>query len=156
MPSWFDFYEVAFAGREDANGIEKASEYVKSLIDNEIKSSGLTSRQIVLAGYSQGSLLALYTALTFDKPLAGAVAISGFLPLAKRFPAQMNECNKDIPIFQVHGDEDEIVPIDVYLQSKEYTQTQSIGTATFKVYQGMGHDPSDKLLHDVANFIHKL
>ena len=37
-------------------------------------------------GFSQGGALALYTALTMEKPLAGILALSSWLPLHKTFP----------------------------------------------------------------------
>ena len=37
-------------------------------------------------GFSQGGALALYTALTMEKPLAGILALSSWLPLHNSFP----------------------------------------------------------------------
>ena len=39
-----------------------------------------------LGGFSQGGALALYTALTMEKPLAGILALSSWLPLHNSFP----------------------------------------------------------------------
>lgn len=154
--SWFDIREVRFEGDEDGPGIEKAAAYIRSLIENEIQVNKVESNRIVLAGYSQGAILTLYTALTHDKPLGGAVAISGWLPLAKRFPADVNEANKQIHFFQMHGDQDEVVPIQVFRQSRAYVENNHIADFTFKVYSGMGHDPSKELLEDVQNYINQL
>ena len=41
----------------------------------------------VPGGFSQGGALALYTALTSQKQLAGVLALSSWLPLHTTFPA---------------------------------------------------------------------
>lgn len=59
----------------------------EEMINKEI-AAGIPSNRIVLAGFSQGGALSLYTGLQYDKPLAGIVAMSCWLPLAKaKFPA---------------------------------------------------------------------
>ena len=45
--------------------------------------AGISSSKIVLAGFSQGAALSLYTGLTSGKPLAALVSLSGYLPLVE-------------------------------------------------------------------------
>jgi len=62
---------------------------VHKLIDDEIQ-LGIPSSRIVVGGFSQGGGLALYSGLTYPKPLAGIVALSTWLPggpLRSEFPA---------------------------------------------------------------------
>ena len=58
---------------------------MKSWVAEEEK-NGIPSSRIVLAGFSQGGAVALYSALTMDKPLAGIAGLSTWLPLHKSFP----------------------------------------------------------------------
>lgn len=51
-----------------------------ALIDDEVK-AGIPSNRIMVGGFSQGGALALYSALTYPKPLAGVVALSCWLPM---------------------------------------------------------------------------
>lgn len=48
---------------------------VHSWIDAEVK-QGIPSNRIIVGGFSQGGGLAIYSALTYDKPLAGVIALS--------------------------------------------------------------------------------
>ena len=48
--------------------------------------NGIPSDRIVIGGFSQGGAVALYTALTLDKKLAGVVGLSTWLPLHTTFP----------------------------------------------------------------------
>lgn len=86
MPSWFDLKSLEARGPEDEAGIKKASESIQSMIDAEER-EGIPANRIVLGGFSQGGALALYTALTYKKPLAGVIGLSCWLPLHKSFPA---------------------------------------------------------------------
>lgn len=73
------------AGPEDEDGIRKAAEYVRSLIAQEV-AAGISTKNIVLGGFSQGGALAMYSALTYPEPLAGIIALSSWLPLHQKFP----------------------------------------------------------------------
>lgn len=87
MPSWFDLFTLEASGPEDENGIKAAAKLIHSMIDREIETSKVPSNRIVLGGFSQGGALALYSALTYKKPLAGVMALSCWIPLHKSFPA---------------------------------------------------------------------
>ena len=58
-------------------------------------------------GFSQGGALALYTALTMEKPLAGILALSSWLPLHNSFPEvrclsefQFDQCFTDFEMWK--------------------------------------------------------
>jgi len=60
---------------------------VQSLIADEEK-RGIDRSRIVVGGFSQGGAVALYSAFTIpQKPVAGLVGLSTWLPLHKTFPA---------------------------------------------------------------------
>ena len=61
-----------------------------SLIDREV-ARGIPAHRIVLAGFSQGCAMALHTGLRLPHKLAGIMALSGYLPLADRFTAEVQE-----------------------------------------------------------------
>lgn len=85
MPSWFDLKSLDIGGEEDEAGIRNATKNVHSWISKEIE-AGIPSNRIVLGGFSQGGALALFSALTYEQPLAGVVSLSCWLPLHKQFP----------------------------------------------------------------------
>lgn len=59
---------------------------MRELIEEEEK-KGISSENVFLGGFSQGGAVALYTALTYEKPLAGVVGLSTWLPIHSEFPA---------------------------------------------------------------------
>lgn len=96
MPSWFDLKTLDISGPEDEEGIKAASVNIHSMINTEIE-KGVPAERIVLGGFSQGGALALYSALTYNKPLAGVVALSCWLPLHKQFPG-LKTNSDEIPV----------------------------------------------------------
>jgi len=148
--SWFNLLSLDADGPEDEEGIKKASEYVKSLIDEEIK-LGIPPERIMIGGFSQGGSLALYVAVTCGKPLGGVIALSCWLPLHKQLD---NRPTVSIPCLQAHGECDPIVPyrwgqLSASLLKKRMTDH------TFKTYSRLMHSSCEPEMQDVKKFIAK-
>src|SRR5690606_27246146 len=86
MRAWFDIVGLGLDSPQDDAGIRRSAQAVSALIDAEI-ARGISSEQIVLAGFSQGGAVALHAALRETRPLAGVIALSTFLPLAHTLAA---------------------------------------------------------------------
>lgn len=150
MPSWFDLKSLDPTAPEDEEGIREATKYVHSLIAQEV-AAGISTKKIVVGGFSQGGALAMYSALTFPEPLAGIIALSSWLPLHSKFPGEAIG-NKNTPLLQCHGDCDPLVPykwgqMTATLLKQFMTQTE------FKTYRGMMHASSDEEMRDVKKFL---
>jgi len=63
----------------------------------------------VLAGFSQGGVIALHTGLRHAERLAGVVALSTYLVQPERLGAEGSAANRDLPIFMAHGTLDPVV-----------------------------------------------
>lgn len=108
MPAWYDILGTDLVSRQDAAGIRASGQAIDALIEREI-ARGIPARRIVLAGFSQGSAMALHTGLRFPQTLAGIMALSGYLPLAEHFAAERAAANAHTPIFMAHGNQDPVV-----------------------------------------------
>lgn len=150
MPSWFDLKTLDIGGPEDEPGIRSASDSIHKMINDEIK-AGISSKNIILGGFSQGGALALFAALTFAEPLAGVMALSCWLPLHKQFPAG-RKCPDSLPILQCHGDCDPVVPYKFGQMSSGFLRA-FMRQASFKSYAGMSHSSSDEELMDMKRFV---
>lgn len=109
MRAWFDIYDLSIDSKIDKTGISKSVQMLEALIMQE-EAKGITSDNIILAGFSQGAVIALTTGLGYPKPLAGMMALSGYLPLADEVLKNASGINRETPIFIAHGTEDPIVP----------------------------------------------
>lgn len=113
MPSWFDLYSLESGGPVDEQGIEKAKKFVHELISSEEK-AGISSDKIILGGFSQGGALALYSGLSYSKPLGGILALSCWIPLHEKLSFTPSNPNLNTPVLQCHGDMDQIViPVQI-------------------------------------------
>jgi phospholipase/carboxylesterase len=109
MPAWYDVRGADLRQGQDEAGIRKSADQVRALVEREIE-RGVPSRNVVIAGFSQGAALALFTALRFEKPLAGAIALSTYLVLGETLDAEMSSANRGLTVFQAHGTQDPLVP----------------------------------------------
>jgi phospholipase/carboxylesterase len=108
MPAWYDITGRDSSDREDFSGIHKSALEISELIEREA-SRGVAYRKIVLAGFSQGCAMSLQVGLRFPHTLAGIMALSGYLPLAKSLPLERSEANSKTPIFMAHGVWDAVI-----------------------------------------------
>jgi len=112
MRAWYDVSDSKIDADQDEKGIRNSEKILVKLIAEQIK-DGIASERIFIAGFSQGGAIALHTGLRYPKRLAGIIALSTYLPLAKTLAAEKSEANSGIPIFLAHGSEDPVIPIDL-------------------------------------------
>ena len=107
MPAWYDITGV---GRGGANvgQVEVARRQVTALLEREVE-RGVPSERIVLAGFSQGAGMALYTGLRHPRPLAGILALSGYELLPETLGLEGAAENRATPILFCHGTYDDLV-----------------------------------------------
>lgn len=76
---------------------------MSGLIEKEI-SAGTPSEKIVVGGFSQGGAMTYYTVYSSQTKLAGALVLSGYMPLSGQFEKRLTAANTDTPLFACHGD----------------------------------------------------
>jgi len=102
--SWYDF-ENPLRGREDIADSRRALEALLSEL-------GRIPGATVLGGFSQGAVMSIDTALRGTRPLAGVLAISGYVPLLEDFPAAFGSAAPGIRVLATHGPWDTVLPLD--------------------------------------------
>ena len=108
MPAWYDIRDANLAERADIAGVQRSQAALEALVARE-NTRGVADARIVLAGFSQGGAIALYTGLRYPRRLGGIVALSTYLIDADRLAAEASPANRDIPIFMGHGTHDPVV-----------------------------------------------
>ena len=106
MRAWYDVFGVAGERREDEAGVRASQERIERLIARE-KARGIPARAIVLAGFSQGGAMALHTGLRHPERLAGVMALSCFLPVARAVATEASTANRDVPLFMARAGADQ-------------------------------------------------
>ncbi len=110
MPAWYDILGADLVRREDEAGVRRSQASVDELIRRE-RSRGIPASRIVLAGFSQGCAMTLFTGVRYPERLAGLAGLSGYLPLAVTTATERAFVNADVPVFLAHGRSDPVVAI---------------------------------------------
>jgi len=87
MAAWFDLASLDENKLEDEESIMRAVNKLHDFIDEEISSSKVPSTKTMLAGFSQGGALAVYSAFTYHKRLAGVFVMSSWPVIRHTMPA---------------------------------------------------------------------
>jgi phospholipase/carboxylesterase len=126
MRAWYDLKGLDRRAAEDVAGFRDTDAEVRQLIANESR-RGIATTRIVLAGFSQGGAVSVYTALRFPEKLAGVMALSCYLPAQQSFAAERAPANDATPIFMAHGQDDPVLPISLGAQSRDFLKAQGYG-----------------------------
>jgi len=118
MRAWYDIAYQELAFKEDERGLRESQKLIEELIVRE-NTRGIPSSRIVLAGFSQGGVLALQTGLRQSKLLAGLMALSSYLPMSPMIEVERNAASNSVPIFMGHGITDNIVPLALGKMSRD-------------------------------------
>lgn len=110
MRAWYDIVPDAGDFRENFEHIRESQAIANVLIERELE-RGVPESQILLAGFSQGGAIALYTGLRYPQRLAGLLILSGYLPVPSSLAQERHDANRDVPIFMAHGEADPIIPL---------------------------------------------
>ena len=153
MPAWYDVYGLTPISNEDEAGIKVSQSYINSLIQNELD-RGVPSERIVLAGFSQGGAIALYTALRYPQRLAGVLALSTYMPLKKSLAAEALGANAKLPIFMAHGVLDEVISLETAMLSRELLQDQDYAVSWHEY--DMAHNVIPAEINDIRNFLQQI
>ncbi len=153
MPAWYDIRDLDLHQRHDEDGILRASEQVRVLLDRE-KARGIESRRIVLAGFSQGGAIAVHTGLRWPERLAGIVGLSTYLVRGSSLAQERGAENHDVPIFLAHGSHDPMVPLSRGAEQKDRLEQLGYGV-TWKTYP-MLHQVCAEEIEDLSSWFRKV
>ncbi len=151
MRAWYDISD-ATARREDESGVRASQALIEALIARE-KDRGIIPERLVLAGFSQGGAIALQTGLRHPDRLAGIMALSTYLPLAEKLPAEASAANRELPVFMAHGTFDPVIPFARAAQSRDLLR--STGYAVEWHEYPMPHSVNAEEVRDIGAWLNK-
>jgi phospholipase/carboxylesterase len=148
----FQWFDVSFDGDRLARrqeGVVQARPILLEFLEDLWSQSGIAPENTILAGFSQGAMMALHTGLSLEQPLMGIIAFSGaFLPPDGFGSAPLAKT----PVCLVHGDVDDVVDpehsadADVALRLAGYD-------VSYHVSPGVGHGIAPDGLAFASQFI---
>lgn len=118
MPAWYNLTSTQIDKHVDYAGIDHSSRQLVKLIKSQ-NDAGVPSERILLAGFSQGGVIAYHTALRYPKPLAGLIALSTYLPTLEQIEQERSAANAQLPVFASHGTADTVVPYRLGVKARD-------------------------------------
>lgn len=90
-------------------GVNQAAPALQSFIEAEAARLSLPLSAVALAGFSQGTMMALHVGPRMNAPLAAIVGFSGHLAGAEHLA---REIKSRPPVLLVHGSDDAVIPVE--------------------------------------------
>ena len=115
LRAWYDINpQVPMA----ASGEIKASVALITEIVADQAASGISPQRVVLAGFSQGGVIAMELGLAFPEKLAGILALSTYVHDPEHLAQRIGPANRETPILMVHGQADQMIPMAMAVNSR--------------------------------------
>ena len=158
MPAWYDARPPEARPHAiqpaDEAGLRASQRVVQALIQREVD-RGMPAHRIVLAGFSQGAVLALHAGVRSPLRLAGLAVFSGYLPLTVRaIQAEAHPASQRLPIFMAHGEADEVISIERGRTAR--TALQAMGHAVEWHHHPAGHEVNEAQLRALGAWMRRV
>jgi len=153
MRAWYDLFGLSMQHQQDEAGMREMQKNIEALIANEV-SKGISESNIVLAGFSQGGAMALFTALRHPKRLAGVLALSTYVCLKEKLAGEANPANQDLPILMAHGSFDTVITLDTCLVSRHLLESLNYKLEWHEY--PMAHSVCAEEIDDISRFLSKV
>ena len=137
MRQWFPIPWIDGSSEEESRqGLARAAADLDAYLDGVMVDEDLMPEQVLVFGFSQGTMMALHVVPRREDPVAGIVAFSGRL-LDPELLA--DEAQSRPPVLLVHGDQDQVVPVEALPQAAEGLQGAGWREVYAHVQRGTGH-----------------
>lgn len=153
MRAWYDIPSLTRLDQQDSRGIRESEALVHRYIQQQID-GGIPASRIVIAGFSQGGAITLHTALRHPQRLAGAMALSTYLPLHEMLEVEAHAVNRDLPVFMCHGTHDPVLQYELGENSCKHLQ--QLGYAVEWHSYAMAHQVCMEEAEDIGAWLRKV
>ena len=133
--------------------IRKTAQQLNDFIDTQRDMLGITDRDILVMGFSQGAGLALYTAFSRRSEIAGMICHSA---IAVHKPEGDPDMVSKPESFYIYGDRDGEFKQDRYHATFQWLQSYTGGRASEKMVTGLGHFTNAESRQYCADFMRKV
>ena len=146
MRAWYDIAHTDIGRTPDLEGVAESCQITKGLIEKEIE-AGIRPERVIVAGFSQGGVIASAMLTRFQETLQGAIALSCYDVSV----GDLIRADKPRRAFVAHGTADTIVPIDLGRTLKN--KLVSAGYEVDWHEYAIPHSVSQREIQDIRSWI---
>ncbi len=144
---WFSIQTQDTAQRVEE--IRQSARIIDGFIDDQLAVHGLGEERLALVGFSQGTMMSLFVAPRRAAACAGVLGYSGRLEGRNLLAA---ETVSRPPVVLIHGDSDELLPIDRLEHARAGLEENGFSVKTH-VRPGLGHGIDEAGIEIGARFL---
>lgn len=153
----YSFYDIDYStGTKviNLNQAEKSRNIINKFIAQIIDKYKIDPDKVYLGGFSQGAIMSLSVSLTFPGTVRGIAAFSGSIMTEIRSLVKPNEVIKELKVFMAHGIDDNVLPIHLAREAKNYLSSLDI-EPDYHEFNG-GHEIPEIILKYFNSWINSL
>jgi phospholipase/carboxylesterase len=147
---WFSLQDRSY--ENILEGVQSAAPILDDFIDHQLKTYGLLNKDLSLIGFSQGTMMSLYVGPRRGDQIAGIIGYSGALITEKGQPLS---AHKKPPVLLIHGEEDDVVPIESYHSAKKVLESSGFEVSGHST-EGLYHSIDQAGIDSGKAFLEKI
>ncbi len=145
---WFSLAE--YTPEKLFEGTTTAAPLLNDYLDSVLKTYNLEDRDLILLGFSQGTMMSLYTGPRRKNKVAGILGYSGAL-IGEEDIADYHKP----PLHLIHGDADDVVPVGRYHDAVEKLKATGFDIGGHST-PNLGHSIDEAGIQSGSDFIKKI
>ena len=150
MRAWYDILEMSLDRKVDMDNIRESAEQIDEILD-ELAAQGIPNENVVIAGFSQGGVIAYQVALMGQYRFAGVMALSTYLADPEALLKEGSAVNKATPFLIHHGAFDPVVAPVLAERANQCLSEQGF-SCEYKVYD-MPHAVCPSQVLDISTWL---
>ena len=154
-PQGREWFPLTFRNPDERwTGVNAAGPGLEQFLEAELTRLKLPPSALALVGFSQGTMMALHTGLRRTVPPVAIVGYSGIFVLPENAApdAVAGEIKAKPPVLLIHGDQDELIPVQALLQGAQALAALEV-PVEWHISPGVGHGIDQEGLRHGGEFL---
>jgi phospholipase/carboxylesterase len=137
----------------DIAAFERSADALREFVADALEKFPIDPDRIVVAGFSQGGVMAYELALREPSRFAGLAALSSWFPTQLAETLEKKPEHEGFPVLVIHGTRDSMLPIDRARESREELRPYGV-SLTYREFE-MAHEINREALQLITRWLNE-